>query len=348
MRNGYVDLKRGRYLLGVALAGSLLLTACGGSSAPSANAGGGGAADGAGRTLALSIPFGSAPFYWAAANGFKDEGERLGYKVVISNADNSAEKQVASLDSYRVQKVAGVAVIAIDADALDLTLNKLTSGGTPVFAIDRDVHANVSGLLVTDNVAAGRKMGEYTKTAMNGRPIKALVIYGPLNVIPFVDRFNGFLSAFAGDSNFQLVGSPDGGVDPAKALTVTKTYLQAHPDINAIFSVTDVMASGIVTALKESNRAAPAGDPGHVVVTSVDGSGETLTQIRNGTVDATFSQYPYIIGVQTVRSLDLYLNKRSDIVPGTLYFGGDAVSKKNISTFKNLWGDKTFRTDLAG
>src|SRR5579872_5477003 len=70
------------------------------------------------KTIALTIPFASAPFYWAAANGFKDEGEKLGYKVIVNNADNSIERQVAHIDNYRVTNVAGAAAIAADADAL--------------------------------------------------------------------------------------------------------------------------------------------------------------------------------------------------------------------------------------
>src|SRR5688572_4443741 len=71
-----------------------------------------------GQTIALTIPFAAAPFYWAAAHGFKDEGERLGYNVIINNADNSIERQVAHIDNYRVTNVAGAAAIALDADAL--------------------------------------------------------------------------------------------------------------------------------------------------------------------------------------------------------------------------------------
>ena len=112
-------------------------------------------AEDAPKSIALSIPFASAPFYWAAANGFKDEGERLGYKVIVNNADNSVERQVAHIDNYRVTNVAGAAAIAADADALKPAITQYMAGGHPFFAIDRDIHADVTGLLVTDNVVAG-------------------------------------------------------------------------------------------------------------------------------------------------------------------------------------------------
>jgi ribose transport system substrate-binding protein len=81
------------------------------------------------KSIALTIPFASAPFYWAAANGFKDEGERLGYKVIVNNADSSVERQVAHIDNYRVTNVAGAAAIAADADALKPAITQYMAGG---------------------------------------------------------------------------------------------------------------------------------------------------------------------------------------------------------------------------
>ena len=203
------------------------------------------------KTIALTIPFASAPFYWAAANGFKDEGERLGYNVIVNNADNSVERQVAHIDNYRVTEVAGAAAIAADADALKPVITQYMEGGRPFFAIDRDIHADVTGLLVTDNVVAGKTLGLYVREKLDGQPIKALVLYGPVSVVPFVDRLSGFLSVFANDPDFTLVGTPDVEVDAGKALATVKTYLQSNPDINVIYSVTDLTNAGAIAALKE-------------------------------------------------------------------------------------------------
>jgi ribose transport system substrate-binding protein len=299
------------------------------------------------KTIALTIPFASAPFYWAAANGFKDEGERLGYKVIINNADNSVERQVAHIDNYRVTNVAGAAAIAADADALKPAITQYMADGRPFFAIDRDIHADVTGLLVTDNVVAGKTLGQYAKEQLAGKPIKALVLYGPVSVVPFIDRLAGFLSVFANDPNFTLVGTPDVEVDANKALATVKTYLQSNPDINVIYSVTDLTNSGAIAALKEMNLMVPADDPKHIYVVGVDGNTETLSQIREGTTDASFSQYPYLQGVWTARAIDYFLNGEADSIPKGLFFGGDLVTPKNIASQKNLWGDVAFSQDIA-
>jgi ribose transport system substrate-binding protein len=304
-------------------------------------------AEDAQKSIALSIPFASAPFYWAAANGFKDEGERLGYKVIINNADNSVERQVAQIDNYRVTNVVGAAAIAADADALKPAITQYMAGGHPFFAIDRDIHADVTGLLVTDNVVAGKTLGLYVKEKLAGRPIKALVLYGPVSVVPFIDRLNGFLSVFADDHNFTLVGTPNVEVDPGKALSTVKTYLQSHPDINVIYSVTDLTNAGAIAGVKEMNLLVPPDNPKHIYITGVDGNNETLSQIRAGTTDASFSQYPYLQGVWTARAIDYFLKGRSDTIPKGLYFGGDLVTPSNIKDFPHLWGDVAFKQDIV-
>lgn len=317
------------------------------STSPTGSAPAPAAQSGAGKTISLTIPFASAPFYWAAANGFKDEGERLGYKVVINNADNSVEKQVAHIDNYRVTNTAAAAAIAADADALTPAIKNYMAAGHPFFAIDRDINTDITGLLVTDNVVAGKTLGRYVKQKLGDKPINALVLYGPESVVPFVDRLNGFVSAFQGDDKFKLVGTPDVNVDAAKAIDTVKTYMQTNPEINVIYSVTDLTNSGAIAALKEMNKFVPASDPNHIYVIGVDGNGETLKQIRSGETDASFSQYPYMQGVWAVREMDYYLNGHTDTIPKGLFFGGDLVTPENIGTFTNLWGDKDYPQNIV-
>jgi len=299
------------------------------------------------KSIALSLPFASAPFYWAAANGFKDEGEKLGYKVIINNADNSVERQVAHIDNYRVTNVAGAAAIAADADALKPSITQYMAAGHPFFAIDRDIHADITGLLVTDNVVAGKTLGQYIKGKLAGKKIKALVLYGPVSVVPFIDRLSGFLSVFANDPDFTLVGTPDVEVDAGKALATVTTYMQSNPDINVIYSVTDLTNSGAIAALKSMSKLVPASDPNHIYIVGVDGNSETLGEIRAGTTDASFSQYPYLQGIWTARAIDYYLKGSGDSIPKGLYFGGDLVTPDNIANFKNLWGDVAFKQDIV-
>src|SRR3972149_1367314 len=65
-------------------------------------------------TIGFSLPFATAPFYWAAANGLKEKMGRMGYRVVVTNAANDPNRQFQQLENFRTQKVQGVAIIAYD------------------------------------------------------------------------------------------------------------------------------------------------------------------------------------------------------------------------------------------
>jgi ABC-type sugar transport system substrate-binding protein len=140
---------------------------------------------------------------------------------------------------------------------------------------------------------------------------------------------------------------PDVEVDASKALSTVKTYLQSNPDINVIYSVTDLTNAGAIAALKETKTLVPASDPKHIYVVGVDGNSETLSQIRAGTTDASFSQYPYLQGVWTARAIDYVLKGSGSSIPKGLYFGGDLVAPDNIAKFPHLWGDVAFRQDIV-
>ena len=69
--------------------------------------------------------------------------------------------------------------------------------------------------------------------------------------------------------------------------------MQANPDINAVMSCTDYILPSVITALDEAGKLHNVGEEGHVNVYSVDGDGYGLTQVKKGTIDATFGLDPY-------------------------------------------------------
>jgi ABC-type sugar transport system substrate-binding protein len=136
------------------------------------------------------------------------------------------------------------------------------------------------------------------------------------------------------------IGGAGGGGDPFEAhIPLFKDILLKHKDANVFILGTDLLAKPAVAALKELNLFKPAGQAGAPIIVGVDGNPETLDAIRNGDVTACFSQYPYLQGVWTGFMADRWIHGRSDLIPTTLYFGGDVVTYSNVGNFKHLWGD---------
>jgi ribose transport system substrate-binding protein len=73
-------------------------------------------------------------------------------------------------------------------------------------------------------------------------------------------------------------------------------FINAHPDIDGVFTINDPTARGAISALKE------AGKISHVKVVSVDGSEEGKGFIRAGEMVASAAQDPTGIGRTTVET----------------------------------------------
>ncbi|MGA2479194.1 MAG: substrate-binding domain-containing protein, partial [Spirochaetia bacterium] len=125
-RNGLVVL-----VASVMVAASLLLAGCGGERAAAAKAGSGAPASVKPGTIGFSLPFATAPFYWAAANGMKDTLEGMGYKVVVTNAGNDPAQQLQQLTNFDTKKVQAVALIAYDYASVSPAIDKLRADGIP-------------------------------------------------------------------------------------------------------------------------------------------------------------------------------------------------------------------------
>jgi ribose transport system substrate-binding protein len=296
-------------------------------------------------TIGFSLPFATAPFYWACANGLKDEMEKMGYKVVITVAANDPNLQFQQLENFRVEKVQGAAIIAYDFPSVSPAIDKIRKTGIPFFAIDRDVSADVDCFLITDNRKAGSALAKFVIQELKGEKAYIVKDYFAVEVVPLVERVDGFMEEMEKSYKdkyevIQTIGGAGGGGDPFEAhIPLFKDAILRNRNANVFILGTDLLAKPAVTALKELNMFVPAGQKGHRIVIGVDGNPETLDAIRKKEVTGCFSQYPYLQGVWAGIMMDKWIQGRKDIIPKALYFGGDVVNYKNVQEFKNLWGD---------
>jgi ribose transport system substrate-binding protein len=300
-------------------------------------------------TIGFSLPFATAPFYWAAANGLKDQMESMGYKVIVTNAANDPSQQLQQLTNFGTQKVQAVALIAYDFASVSPAVDKLRADGIAVFAIDRDVSTPTDSFLITDNRKAGAALADFVIKQLNGAKAYIIKDYFAVNVVPLVDRVDGFMEEMAKSYKGKYtvvgeIGGAGGGGDPFEAhIPLFKDVLLKHKETNVFILGTDLLAKPAAAALKELNMFKPAGQAGAPIIVGVDGNPETLDAIRNGDVTACFSQYPYLQGVWAGIMADKWIHGRSDLIPSTLYFGGDVVTYSNIQNYKHLWGDKKWK-----
>lgn len=237
------------------------------------------------------------PFFGAMNDGIQDQAGDRGASVEVQAAQ-SLDDTTGQAD--RLTTLAGQGhdcfiVNPISETNLVQALAEVAARDVPVVNIDlpiagaaaEQVGADIATYIGTDNVAAGRLAGEFIDETLGGEGSVALI--GGIEGDPTSQaRLDGFQEGI-GDG-IEVVTTQPGDWDRQTALTAAETILNANPDLDAFFAANDVMALGI------SQAVANAGLQDDVVVVGVDGIEDALDAVAQGTLTATVSQYPYVIG----------------------------------------------------
>jgi ribose transport system substrate-binding protein len=100
---------------------------------------------------------------------------------------------------------------------------------------------------------------------------------------------SGFERGIRG-TRVSVVARVNADYDRTKAEIATGRILRAHPHVSGFFAANDLMALGIADAVRAAGKA------GEVRIIGLDGIAEALDAIRTGSISATVSQYPYVMG----------------------------------------------------
>lgn len=289
--------------------------------------------------VAYSLPSMFTTFFAACWMGVEEQTAEYGWKSVLLDPNGDIELQISQLKNQVTQGVDAIIISPIDSEAIGTAINECAAAGVPVFCIDRRGSGQVVATLETDNVQVGRDMGNAILKDYQGQDINVLIIQGVLSDTPTLDRTAGVKEILEAADNVTIVGEPSAGAySNEAAMSTTKTYLQSQ-DVDVIFSCTDALVPGILSALDEAGYTGLVGEKNHIGVYSVDGAGETLDYIKAGKVDATFSQWPITLGTDAVKTIKEYLDGNN--VEEKIFYGGDVVNKQNIEKLKDtLWGYK--------
>jgi ribose transport system substrate-binding protein len=108
-------------------------------------------------------------------------------------------------------------------------------------------------------------------------------------------RLSGFESGIRG-SRVRVVTQVNAEYNRTKAQIATARILRAYPRLSGFFAVSDSMTLGISDALRGLGR------NGRIKVVGHDGTAEALADIKEGSVSADVSQYPYVMGQMAIEA----------------------------------------------
>ena len=125
-----------------------------------------------------------------------------------------------------------------------------------------------------------------------------------------------------------ILSTPNAASNPQQADQQVVSYLQAHPQVNAVMTLNNAIAGALITALGSGAKAK---------IATFDLNSTVVTDLQNGSLDFAIDQQQYLQGYMPIVTLMLYLKAHGNSVsPGQVLDTGPLiVNKNNVSTVQS-------------
>ena len=307
-----------------------LMPACNQSSAPKQ------------KTIGVSFETLQTEYWVAGFEGIKSELKKRDISMLEAIADGDANRQLEQINNFIARGVDGIIVVPKDAKTIIPMIKSANVANIPIVLYNRpaDKTDAKSVAVVADNLSITKATVQYMseQARKSGKKYKALLMIGDLGDINAIGRRDGFDEAVKGFSDIiEVVARVPTEWNQEKALAGVTNALQAHPDINFIFSSSDFLFPSIISALKNAGKYKKIGEDGHVILGGFDGDATAYQMLKDGYLDADGVQNVYFESEAAVQAvLDL---KAGKTVGEVILDPGFVIHQGNMNEMSaKMWG----------
>ena len=215
-------------------------------------------------------------------NAFVARCEELGIEVVLANADNSIDKQIADMDAFITQGVDGIFLCCTDADGIADVADKAVDAGIPVIEMGFGINAEKAFCYGPAQYDYGVAIYEYIAKYLDENPdayLKIGYLWGFKEVPAVVDRYNGVFDNLSKNypDRYEIVAEEVCNYIVDDAISAAEAWSIAHPDINCILSSNDEMLIGAINVFESAGI-----DVTKIITCGIDGSASAIPYIKEG------------------------------------------------------------------
>lgn len=330
----------GSGLASASLAATALLSACGGNDNNTSSGSDSGAVGNFPKTPNWKFVFvnhvTTNPFFVPTQYGAEDASKLLGVSFQWTGSANSTVGEMVTATNTAVSsKADGIAVAVVDKDAFRSPVDQALDAGIPVVSYNADGARDDPG---TNRLAyigqglyeSGYELGKRAASMIDGGTVVAFIATpGALNIQP---RIDGAQQAIK-DSGKQITFSSQAAdADVPKALSIIDAYVNGHKDLAGILAVDAGDTQSIGQTVKKYNLRS-AGKL--KVAGGFDLTPESLNGIKDGSLDFTIDQQPYLQGFLPVLSLYLFKLSGGLVTPVQTNTGLSFVTKDNVDPYQS-------------
>ncbi|MFC1543172.1 sugar ABC transporter substrate-binding protein [Candidatus Neomarinimicrobiota bacterium] len=314
-------MNRGKYVL-LLLAGALLLTisSCGRGDKPA----------GDGFTIALVMKTLNSPFFIDMLKGAEEAASKLGVNLIAQAAEREldVEKQMQIIENLIQRKVDAICVTPSGSKEIIPAIVKANLVGIPILVIDtrvdaatlEDANGHIATFIGSDNVEGGRIAAGYVVKLLGGEG-KVAILEGIPGHETGDSRLSGFHEIVDKVPGIEIVASQTANWERDQGFNVFQNILQSHPEVQALFTCSDLMALGAIEAI------AAAGKTGDLILVSFDALPEAREAIIEGTMNGSVAQHPYDMGRLAVENAHRLLNGQS--IPAEIPVKIELITRQN-------------------
>lgn len=257
-----------------------------------------GALDPSEITIAFSV-FQDDQYYTIMTQGAQAAADKYGVKLLTSNYNLDAAKELELLNTYVNQGVNGLVWNSADGASYDVLKDVVNSGipvsfGSPLDGVDL---SPFYGMFSNNQASLGYNCGVNSapiiKEKFGDKTIKiAILQFKTISPVYSADRVDNFLKALnEAGVKYEVVADQDAWMSDT-ALEATMDILTAHPDIDVFFGGNDGGTVGSTLGIKNAGKA------GQTIVCGIDASLQLLEMVRSDDdiLQVCAGQNPFVTG----------------------------------------------------
>ena len=267
-------------------------------------------------------------FWSSLISGCKMAAEEYGSKLEIMAPDKeeNIEEQNRLLKAAIEKEPDAILFSPSSMSASDKLLKKAKEKGIRITYIDSYTDEELQDLTVaTDNVEAGRRLGEYARTLLD-KDSRLAIVSHVKGVSTAVEREQGFREGL-GDYAKNIVEVVYCNSLFEKSYELTNELMKKYPDLEMIAGMNEYSAVGVGRAVSD------AGAKDRIAVVGVDCSQEAINLMEMGVYKGIIVQKAFRMGYMGVEETIHMLN-------------GDAVAKNIDSGCELVTPDNMYDSDI--
>ncbi|HVT90971.1 MAG TPA: sugar ABC transporter substrate-binding protein [Tepidisphaeraceae bacterium] len=249
----------------------------------------------------------------------------LGVKLIVADAQRSAETQIQQIEGFIVQKVDAIILNPCEFEASSPAVDKAIAAGIPIINVNSETKSSPTAFVGSHDEESAQIAMNYIAKRLNGQG-NVVMMHGFMGQAAQIKRNQGARDVLAKNPGLKLLADQTAEWDRAKAITLMENWIQAHGDkINAVFAQNDEMGMGALLALEQAKL------KDKVIVVSIDAIADALGAVKAGRLDATVFQDAKGQGATAVDTAVKIVRKQP--YEKELYIPFKLITKDNIAEY---------------